>query len=79
MNCNGVECNVRYPVPATMISYTDGKKILAMLKSKKKVEVTFQTTPSHNFYFGIDGQGKIEETGWLLYPSFLYFAWQLQW
>ncbi|EDV28324.1 uncharacterized protein TRIADDRAFT_37261 [Trichoplax adhaerens] len=79
MNCHGNECNVRYPIPATMISYAEGQKILKLLKSKKKVDFSFQTTPSHNFYFGIDGQGKIEETGWLLYPSFLYFTWQLQW
>ena len=41
--------------------------------------VRFQTTPSDTFVFGIDGQGKVEEAGWFLYPSMRFMAFQAQW
>ncbi len=45
----------------------------------EKLYVSFQTTPTDTFYFGIDGEGLLAEMGWLLYPSFKFFNWQAQW
>ncbi|CAG6013954.1 unnamed protein product [Menidia menidia] len=43
------------------------------------VNVSFQTTPSPNFFIGIDQQGALAEMGWFLYPSFSFINWQAQW
>lgn len=48
-------------------------------RSGHQVKVSFQTTPSPNFFFGIDQQGALAETGWFLYPSFSFINWQAQW
>ncbi|XP_077988926.1 uncharacterized protein LOC144443344 [Glandiceps talaboti] len=76
MNCHGDECRNILQIPATMIPYAAA--ILYQL-TIGKVTATFQTTPSDNFYFGIDGKGKLAEIGWLLYPSFEFLGWQAQW
>ena len=76
MNCDGEECDTQLSIPATMIPNEIG------LKTKNddvKIFARFQTTPSDNFFFGIDGQGKVEETGWFLYPSMRFMAYQAQW
>ncbi|XP_063952301.1 uncharacterized protein LOC129255975 [Lytechinus pictus] len=76
MNCEGAECDDPPSIPATMIPYNQ-----ALLQSVQKdsMNVSFQTSPSENFYFAIDQQGKLAELGWLLYPSFQFFVWQAQW
>lgn len=43
------------------------------------IYVRFQTTPSDTFLFGIDGQGKVAETDWFLYPSIRFLSFQAQW
>eukprot|EP00118_Oscarella_pearsei_P025576 m.308403 g.308403 ORF g.308403 m.308403 type:complete len:657 (+) comp43948_c0_seq1:423-2393(+) len=78
MNCAGAECGSLFPIPGTMISYEDGTALQQALEAGW-VNVTFQTLPAPVFYFGIDGQGKVQQTGWLLYPSFLFLIWQSQW
>jgi len=75
MNCNGTECNTQLNIPASMIPHDVGIE----LKSSYNSYVRFQTTPSDTFVFGIDGEGKVEETGWFLYPSMLFLAYQAQW
>lgn len=41
--------------------------------------VSFQTTPSPNFFFAIDHHSRLREVGWLLYPDLSFLAWQAQW
>ncbi|XP_071789142.1 uncharacterized protein [Asterias amurensis] len=76
MNCNGDECDQPPEIPATMVPYS--QQLLDRLKTTK-LSVSFQTTPTNTFYFGIDGEGLLAEMGWLLYPSFKFFNWQAQW
>lgn len=75
MNCNGSECNTQLNIPASMIPHSIGFN----LSKGSGIYVRFQTTPSDTFVFGIDGEGKVEETGWFLYPSTLFMAYQAQW
>jgi len=75
MNCNGTECNTQLNIPASMIPHDVG----IQLKNVTNSYVRFQTTPSDTFTFGIDGEGKVEETGWFLYPSMRFLAYQAQW
>ena len=75
MNCDGEECDTQLSIPATMIPLETKTKNA----SDVKIFARFQTTPSDNFFFGIDGQGKVEETGWFLYPSMRFMAYQAQW
>lgn len=78
MNCEGSECDQQLRIPATMIAYVDGITLqIALIDGD--VKVTFATLPSPAFYFGIDAQMKVQETGWLLYPSFLFLTWQGEW
>ena len=79
MNCNGTDCDTQLNIPAAMISQKDARNILRSLYSGMKFYVKLQNTPSDNFFFGIDSQGKLEETGWLLYPSMIFMAYQGQW
>lgn len=75
MNCQGSECNVQLNIPATMIPFDTAFK----MRGSNHSYVRFQTTPSDVFAFGIDGQGKVQETGWFLYPSMRFLAYQAQW
>ncbi|KAM7427339.1 hypothetical protein ABFA07_021507 [Porites harrisoni] len=75
MNCQGSECNTQLNIPATMITFDTGFKI----KGSSRWYIRFQNTPSDVFAFGIDGQGKVQETGWFLYPSMRFLAYQAQW
>ena len=75
MNCNGTECNTQLNIPASMIPRDVGM----YLKSSYGLYVRFQNTPSDTFTFGIDGEGKVEETGWFLFPSMRFLAYQAQW
>lgn len=75
MNCNGSECNTQLNIPASMIPYEVGYR----QKTETNLYVRYQTTPSDTFLFGIDGEGKVEEAGWLLYPSMRFLAYQAQW
>lgn len=43
------------------------------------VFVSFQYTPSPNFFISIDHQGLLAEMGWFIYPSFSFINWQAQW
>ena len=75
MNCQGSECNTQLNIPASMITFDTGFKI----KGSSRSYIRFQNTPSDVFAFGIDGQGKVQETGWFLYPSMRFLAYQAQW
>ena len=72
MNCVGGECNTLLSIPATMIPYEPG--LTAVLAGNPFAR--FQTTP---FFFAIDGQGKLQESGWLLFPSMRFMAYEAQW
>ncbi|XP_015757010.1 PREDICTED: uncharacterized protein LOC107336447 [Acropora digitifera] len=78
MNCQGTECNTQLNIPATMIGFDTGSKIRNCTLSSQCF-VRFQNTPSDVFAFGIDGQGRVQETGWFLYPSMQFLAYQAQW
>lgn len=45
----------------------------------KRVYLSIQNTPSPNFFFCINRQGALAETGLFLYPSFSFINWQAQW
>ena len=77
MNCHGSECQTQLNISATMISHDTGNRIKT--DGLYHTYIRFQTTPSDVFTFGIDGQGKVQETGWFLYPSMLFMAYQAQW
>ncbi|XP_032415423.1 uncharacterized protein LOC116717881 isoform X1 [Xiphophorus hellerii] len=77
MNCEGEECFFPLAVPAAMVH--EEFSVAQALRSGKLVNVSFQTTPSPNFFMSIDQQGALAETGWFLYPSFSFINWQAQW
>ena len=78
MNCQGDECDHQLQIPGTMISYVDGMT-LKMALTQGDVNVTFTILSSPLFYFGVDAEGRVQQTGWLLYPSFLFLTWQAEW
>lgn len=77
MNCIGDECSISLNIPASMVHIEPS--VIQALRLGRKVNVTFQITPSPNFFFGIDQQGALSEMGWFLYPTFRFIAWQAQW
>ncbi|XP_057690987.1 uncharacterized protein si:dkey-256h2.1 [Corythoichthys intestinalis] len=77
MNCAGDECDVPLELPAAMLHIQS--KVDLALSSGMSVKVSFQTTPTPNFFLGIDQQGMLAEMGWFLYPSFSFLNWQAQW
>ncbi|XP_013395594.1 uncharacterized protein LOC106162737 [Lingula anatina] len=77
MKCVGKQCDVQLSIPATVVR-TDNTRLMNRLKLGT-VMASFQNTPSDNFYVGIDNRGLLAETGWFLYPSLQFLAWQAQW
>ncbi|XP_063054306.1 uncharacterized protein si:dkey-256h2.1 [Engraulis encrasicolus] len=77
MNCIGEECQTGLGIPAAMVHFESS--VDHALRSGKEVKVSFQTTPSPSFFFGINHQGVLSETGWFLYPTFRFLSWQAQW
>ena len=47
--------------------------------STDNLTVSFQNTPSLNFFMAIDHHHRLQEVGWLLYPDLSFLAWQAQW
>ena len=76
INCEGDECGTVLAIPATMVPYEE--RIMTVARQGGSVQVRFQTTQSDNFYLGIDRKGRLQEMGWLLYPSFSFFAWEVE-
>lgn len=77
MNCVGDECYSSLGIPAAMVHLEP--LVAQALRFGQKVNVSFQTTPSPNFFISIDQQGVLAELGWFLYPSFSFISWQAQW
>ncbi|XP_062255672.1 uncharacterized protein si:dkey-256h2.1 [Platichthys flesus] len=77
MNCVEDECNSSLNIPASMVHLEPS--VAQALRFGQKVSLSFQTTPSPNFFIGIDQQGALAEMGWFLYPSFSFINWQAQW
>lgn len=77
MNCSGDECSTSLNIPASMVHIEPS--VMQALRKGRPVNVTFQITPSPNFFFGIDQKGALSEMGWFLYPTFRFMAWQAQW
>ncbi|XP_068179668.1 uncharacterized protein si:dkey-256h2.1 [Antennarius striatus] len=77
MNCVDDECDATLNIPAAMVHLEPS--VTQALRSGQKVFVSFQNTPSPNFFFGIDHRGALAETGWFLYPTFSFLNWQAQW
>ena len=50
-----------------------------LIKNRKEVFVKFQHTPWWNFFLAIDEQGKLQEVGWLVYPSMIFLSYQAKW
>ncbi|XP_066571608.1 uncharacterized protein LOC136760208 isoform X2 [Amia ocellicauda] len=77
MDCAGAECYTQLSIPASMVHLE--LAVADALRGQKPVNVSFQRTPSPNFFFGIDQDGKLAEMGWFLYPTFKFLVWQTQW
>ncbi|XP_061677016.1 uncharacterized protein si:dkey-256h2.1 [Syngnathoides biaculeatus] len=77
MNCVDAECFTPLSLPAAMVHLQP--PVAQALRSGVAVNVSFQTTPSPNFFTAIDQRGALAETGWFLYPSFSFVNWQAQW
>uniref|UniRef100_W5LR72 Si:dkey-256h2.1 n=1 Tax=Astyanax mexicanus TaxID=7994 RepID=W5LR72_ASTMX len=77
MNCVGDECNTTLNIPAAMLHIEPA--VVEALSKGKSVNVSFQVTPSPNFFFAIDHQGALAEMGWFLYPTFRFLSWQAEW
>ncbi|KAL0984814.1 hypothetical protein UPYG_G00147310 [Umbra pygmaea] len=77
MNCVGEECYTALGIPAAMVHLEPS--VTQALRNGQLVNVSFQSTPSPNFFIGIDHQGALSEMGWFLYPSFEFLNWQAQW
>ncbi|XP_039886666.1 uncharacterized protein si:dkey-256h2.1 isoform X3 [Simochromis diagramma] len=77
MNCVGDECFSLLSIPAAMVHQDPA--VAQMLRFGKLVNVSFQNTPSPNFFISIDKQGLLAEMGWFLYPTFSFVNWQAQW
>ncbi|XP_061574538.1 uncharacterized protein si:dkey-256h2.1 isoform X2 [Cololabis saira] len=77
MNCIEDECNTPLNIPAAMVHQE--ASVAQALLLKQVVSVSFQTTPSPNFFFAVDHQGALAEMGWFLYPTFSFINWQAQW
>ena len=75
INCVGANYNTLLDIPVTMIPYEPG--LTAMLA--RNPFARFQTTPSDSFFFAIDGQAKLQESGWFLFPSMRFMAYEAQW
>ena len=79
MTCVKEDCHTKIKLPGTMITYDIGQKVLALLKDGHSVFVRFQHTPTRNFFLAIDGQGKLQEVGWLLFPTMRFLTYQAEW
>lgn len=77
MDCVDGECSVPLNIPAAMVHLEPS--VAEALRFEQLVNVSFQTTPSPNFFIGIDQQGALAEMGWFLYPTFSFVNWQAQW
>ena len=75
MNCHGTDCATKLHIPATMIPFKAGLPLL----NTTSLYAQFQTAPWNAFFFGIDNEGKLQESGWFLYPSMIFMAYQAQW
>ena len=79
MTCVKEECAIDLKMPGTMVTYEVGQNLLALLKSGKAVYARFQHTPTRNFFLAVDEQGKLQEVGWLLFPSMRFLTYQAEW
>ncbi|XP_067865889.1 uncharacterized protein si:dkey-256h2.1 isoform X2 [Heterodontus francisci] len=77
MNCKGAECLTTINIPASIMHFQ--KDVIDAVRNHTKVNVTFQHTPSPNFFFGIDMERRLSESGWFLYPTFNFVVWQAEW
>ncbi|KAK3609886.1 hypothetical protein CHS0354_015079 [Potamilus streckersoni] len=67
------DCSVSLDIPASSIPY------FGDLLEGELMNVTFQNTPSDNFFIATDTDGRLAEVGWFLYPTMHFLVWQAQW
>eukprot|EP00795_Rhopilema_esculentum_P014430 gene14430-5486_t len=79
MTCVKEECATELKLPGTMITFEAGKALLDLLKEGEDIYVRFQHTPTRNFFLAIDEQCKLQELGWLLFPSMRFLTYQAEW
>ena len=79
MTCVKEECATELKLPGTMITFEAGKALLDLLTEGENIYVRFQHTPTRNFFLAIDEQGKLQEVGWLLFPSMRFLTYQAEW
>eukprot|EP01119_Soliformovum_irregulare_P018565 TRINITY_DN5727_c0_g1_i1.p1 TRINITY_DN5727_c0_g1~~TRINITY_DN5727_c0_g1_i1.p1 ORF type:complete len:672 (+),score=139.25 TRINITY_DN5727_c0_g1_i1:1533-3548(+) len=81
MNCVGNECNTQLSIPGSMIPRDAGLHLLklVMQSGPGQITVTFTSANSSGFWACIDGQSRLQEFGWALYPSMAFLAWAAEW
>ncbi|XP_033729101.1 LOW QUALITY PROTEIN: uncharacterized protein LOC117318180 [Pecten maximus] len=67
------QCDTPLSIPATMVEYS------GVYTGDERLNISFQNTPSENFFLSVDQAGKLAEVGWFLYPSVDFLVWQAQW
>ncbi|KAM9310513.1 uncharacterized protein KZ484_026388 isoform 2-T2 [Pholidichthys leucotaenia] len=77
MNCVGDECDTELGIPAAMVHQEP--LVAQELRFGKLINVSFQKTPSPNYFFIINQHGALAEMGLFLYPTFKFINWQVQW
>ncbi|KXJ29739.1 uncharacterized protein LOC110241053 [Exaiptasia diaphana] len=79
LTCSGKHCYFPLRIPASMIRHTDGMVIRKRLLDGESLHVSYQSTPTENFFMAIDGQGKLAEVGLFLYPSMMFLGYEAKW
>lgn len=79
LTCFGKHCYFPLRIPASMLRHVDGIEIRNKILSGQKLHVTYQSTPTENFFMAVDGQGKLAEVGLFLYPSMMFIGYEAKW
>ncbi|XP_069122333.1 uncharacterized protein [Argopecten irradians] len=73
LTCKASQCNTPLSIPATMVEYS------TLYTGNNIFSISFQNTPSENFFLAVNQAGELSELGWFLYPSMDFLVWQAQW
>lgn len=79
LTCVGKHCYFPLRIPASMLRHHDGIEIRNKILAGHKLHVTYQSTPTENFFMAVDGQGKLAEVGLFLYPSMMFMGYEAKW
>lgn len=80
LTCSSADCRlIPQDFSITMIPYSEQLLFRAeQFALKSAFTVSFQVTLSDNHYLAIDSKGRLQDSGWLLYPSLVFLSWLAQ-